>query len=164
MTTNCRLELSDDTDRNIWAYFSIMKVTYVVMDDILLLILSISLIDRSLEMDLYKIHNCPTLHLDLGVQFSYIIGQHLDISKHGIHTAILTEHDIRICMATEGYLCMLKQVPYPVETLRWCVYALYISDRERIYKHCLVDSKIWHAYMAVGLDDYLWSISSLVNH
>ena len=35
MRTNPRLELPDDPDRNIWMYFSIMKVTPAVMDDFL---------------------------------------------------------------------------------------------------------------------------------
>ena len=34
MKTNPRLELPDDSDKNIWAYVSIMKVTPVFMDDV----------------------------------------------------------------------------------------------------------------------------------
>ena len=37
-----RLELPDEPDRYIWAYFSIMTVTPVVMDDFLLVILTIT--------------------------------------------------------------------------------------------------------------------------
>ena len=48
---------------------------------------------------------------------------------------------------------MLNQALYPVETLEWFVYALYISNRERINKHCLVDSKfsklIWQLVLMV---------------
>ena len=69
-------------------------------------------------------------------------GQHLTISKHSIYAVIPAEHEIRICMATKGYLCMLNQAIYPVETLEWCVYALYISNKEWNNKHYLVDSKI----------------------
>ena len=46
-------------------------------------------------------------------------------------------------MASEGYLCMFNQAPFPVKTLEWSVYALYISDRDRINKYHLNDSKIW---------------------
>ena len=69
-------------------------------------------------------------------------GQNLAISKHGLYSAIQIEHDIRICMAIKGYLCLLNQVLYSVETLEWCVYSLYVSNRERISHHCIVDSKI----------------------
>ena len=46
-------------------------------------------------MDLYTVCNCSALHPDLGVQFFHIMeGQCLAISKHGIHDAIQTEHDL----------------------------------------------------------------------
>ena len=45
-----------------------MKVSPVVMDDCLLVTLTIPLIYRSLQIDLYKIENLPALHPDLGVQ------------------------------------------------------------------------------------------------
>ena len=32
---------------------------------------------------------------------------------------------------------MFNQAIYPVETLEWYVYPLFISDRERINKDCL---------------------------
>ena len=48
-----------------------MKVTPKVMDDFLLIILTIPLTDQSLEMDLYKIYNLPALHPKLKVEFTY---------------------------------------------------------------------------------------------
>ena len=47
---------------------------------------------------------------------------------------------------------MLNQALYPVETLEWCVYNLYISDKDRINKHCLVDFKVQHDNFVVSLD------------
>ena len=52
-------------------YYSIMKVTPIVMDDFLLIILTMPLTDQSLEMDLYKIYNLPALHPKLKVEFTY---------------------------------------------------------------------------------------------
>ena len=73
MNTISRLELPDDPDGNIGTYFSIMKIIPVVMDDFLLVILTIILIERSLQMDLYIVHNPHALHPDLEVQFPYIV-------------------------------------------------------------------------------------------
>ena len=57
----------------------------MVMDDFLLVTLTIPLIDRSLQMDFHKIHNLPALHRVLGLQFSYVMeGQYLAISKYGL--------------------------------------------------------------------------------
>ena len=52
------------------------------MDDFLLILLTIPLTDQSLEMDLYKIYNLPTLHPKLKIEFTYQIeGEYLAISK-----------------------------------------------------------------------------------
>ena len=86
-----------------------MRVTPVVMEHFLAVILTIPLLDISLQMNVYKVHNLPTLHPELKVQFTYELeGKYLAISKNGIYAALPTEDDIRICQATGGYLCMLN--------------------------------------------------------
>ena len=47
-----RLSLSNDLDMIIWVYYSIMHKTPTVMEDFLIIILSILLINRSLQTDL----------------------------------------------------------------------------------------------------------------
>ena len=49
MKRNPRLELPEDPNINIWKNDSIMKVTPIVMDDFLLIILTIPLTDQSLK-------------------------------------------------------------------------------------------------------------------
>ena len=78
MKRNPRLQLPEDPNINIWNYYSIMKITPIVM---LLIILTIPLTDQSLEMDLYKIHNLPALHPKLKVEFTYQLeGEYLAIT------------------------------------------------------------------------------------
>ena len=62
MKRNPRLRLPEDPNVNIWNYYTIMKITPVMMDDILLIILTIPLTDQSLEMNLYKVYNLQNLH------------------------------------------------------------------------------------------------------
>ena len=68
-----QLKLPDNPDNNIWAYYLIMRVTPIVMEDFLLLILSIPLIYKSLKMKLYRVHNLPALKLQLNLQYKYVI-------------------------------------------------------------------------------------------
>ena len=59
-----------------------MKIIPIVMDDFLLIILTIPLKDRSLGMNLYKVYNLPALHPELKVEFTYELeGEYLDITK-----------------------------------------------------------------------------------
>ena len=92
-------------------------------------------------MDLYKVYDLPGLNKKFSVQFSYIVeGYYLAASKYDFYAALATEYDIQICMPTQGYLCMMNQALYSTEQFEWCFYALFISDREHITKHCMLDS------------------------
>ena len=164
MAKNPRLALPEDPDKNIWAYYSIMKVTPVVSNDFLLIILTIPLIDTSLEMKVYKVHNLPALHPKLGIQFTYVLeGTYLAIDKHNLYVALPTENDIKICMATQGYLCMINQALYPIKTVEWCVYALFTKNTTGININCKVNPEARHTDLAVNLDGYLWAISSFAS-
>ena len=68
MKRNPRLQLPEDPNVNIWNYYSIKKITPVVMYDFLLIILTIPLTDQSLEMNLYRVYNLPALHPELRVE------------------------------------------------------------------------------------------------
>ena len=50
-----------------------MKITPVVVEDVLSMLLTIPLIDKSLQMNMYKVHNLPALHTKLGVAAEYIL-------------------------------------------------------------------------------------------
>ena len=57
--SNAQLSLSEDPSQNIRTYYNIIKVTPIVMDDYLIAILTIPLIDSSLNVNLYKVYNLP---------------------------------------------------------------------------------------------------------
>ena len=65
---NARLCLSEDPYENIWAYYNIIRVTPNVLEDRLMVVLTIPLIDSSLDVNHNKVHNLPMLHPTLGVQ------------------------------------------------------------------------------------------------
>ena len=62
---------------------------------------------------------------------------------------------------TNGHLCMFNQVMYPVEHMNWCIYALFINDKEQIEKNCLLKTINCTTNLAYSLDGYLWAISAL---
>ena len=97
MERNPRLQLPEDPNVNIWNYYPIMKITPIVMDDFLLIILTIPLTDQSLEMNLYKVYNLPALHPELKVEFTYELeGEYLAITKNKLHAALPTAREIII--------------------------------------------------------------------
>ena len=142
MKRNPRLRLPEDPNINIWNYYTIMKITPVVMNDFLLIILTIPLMDQSLEMDLYKVYNLPALHPKLKIEFTYQIeGEYLAISKSRLYAALPTAREIMICETTEGYLCLMNQALYPVGKIEWCIYAPFTQDPDKIREYCAINTQ-----------------------
>ena len=69
--SNAKLKLCKDLKTNIWSYYGTVKLTPIVLQDYLMLILTIPLVDQSLQMNLYKVHNLPMLHPTLNVHVQY---------------------------------------------------------------------------------------------
>ena len=161
MKRNPRLQLPEDPNVNIWNYYPIMKITPIVMDDFLLIILTIPLTDQSLEMNLYKVYNLPALHPKLKVEFTYELeGEYLAISKNKLYAALPTAREIRICKGTGGYLCLMNQALYPIEKLEWCVYALFTDNKEKKREYCSINTHKRDANKAQSLEGYLWAITA----
>ena len=161
MKRNPRLQLPEDPNVNIWNYYPIMKITPVVMDDFLLIILTIPLTDQSLEMNLYKVYNLPALHPELKVEFTYELeGEYLAITKNKLYAALPTAREIRICKDTGGYLCLMNQALYPIERIEWCIYALYTHNEEKKKEYCSINTHRRDANKAQSLEGYLWAITT----
>ena len=58
-------------------------------------------------------------------------------------------------------MCQLDCVLYPVDVVRWCVYALYIQDEARIRRDCRYDITKVEQNLAKSLGGYLWAISAV---
>ena len=69
--SNARLKLCEYPKTNIWTYYGTVKLTPIVLQDYLILILTVPLMDQLLQMNLYKVHNLPMLHPTLNVHAQY---------------------------------------------------------------------------------------------
>ena len=76
--------------------------------------------------------------------------------------ALPDEKEMQICLTSQGGLCVMNQAFKPVETVDWCVYALFIQDEERIKRDCSMNFEPRKANMAQSLGGYLRAVSSLV--
>ena len=141
--SHARLKLCEDPETNIWSYHGTIKLTPIVLEDYLMLILTVPLVDQSLHVNLYKVHNLPMLHPTLHVHAEYEIeGSHLATVMDGMFITLPTALDVRLCLMTSGHLCMFNQALHPVECMSWCIYALFINDKEQIEKNCLLKLSI----------------------
>ena len=139
-----------------------MKLTPIVLQDFVMLILTVPLVDQSLHMNLYKVHNLPMLHPTLQMHAQYELeGPYLATMMDSMFITLPTAIDVRLCLVTDGHLCMFNQALYPVDNTNWCIYALFINDIHRIKKNCVLKTLNQTTNLAYSLDGYLWAISAL---
>ena len=162
--SNARLKLYEDPNTNIWSYYGTIKLTPIVLQDYLMLILTVPLIDQTLHMNLHKVHNLPMLHPTLQMHVQYEIeGPYLATLMDSMFITLPTAMDVRLCLMTKGHLCMFDQALYPVDYTNWCIYALFINDINKIKKNCILKSVNRTTNLAYSLDGYLWAISALAS-
>ena len=158
--SNARLKLCEDPNTNIWSYYGTIKLTPIVLQDYLMLILTVPLVDQTLYMNLYKVHNLPMLHPTLQMHVQYEIeGPYLATLMDSMYITLPTDIDVRLCLMTRGHLCMFNQALYPVDSTNWCIYALFINDINKIKRNCILKPLNRTTNLAYSLDGYLWAIS-----
>ena len=160
--SHARLKLCENPDSNIWSYYGTIKLTPIVLEDCLMLILMVPLADQSLQLNLYKVYNLPMLHPVLHVHAQYELeSSYIATVMDGMFVTLPTALDVRLCLMTNRHLCMFNQALYPVEQTNWCVYALFINDEKCIEKNCVLKAIDHTTNLAYSLDGYLWAISAL---
>ena len=156
--SNARLKLCEDPETNIWSYYGTVKLTPVVLDDYLMFIVTIPLVDQSLHMNLYKVHNLLMLHPTLSVHAQYELeGSYLATMMEGMYIALY----VKLCLIMNGHLCMFDQALYPVDPREWCIYTLFINDKNRIKRNCFLKTLNRTTNLVYSLNGYLWAISAL---
>ena len=129
MKRNPQLTLPEDPNVNIWNYYSMMKLTPIIMENFLLVILTMPLADQSLVMNLYKVHNLPTLHPKLHVQFQYQLeGEYLAITK-----------DLLVTYCTITTMFKHANMAQSLDGYLWVVSSL---KEEKMRIRCLEDSHL----------------------
>ena len=130
-----------------------VKLTPIVLQDYLMLILTVPLVDQSLQMNLYKGFNLPMLHPVLNMYVQYELeGTYLPTMMEGMSVSLPTALDVKLCLITSGHLCMFNQALYPMEHTKWCIYALFINDKNQIKRNCFLKTLNWTTNLAYSLD------------
>ena len=163
ITPNPRLKLPYHIDKDIWKFYDVLKVTPVVLDRLLVILLTIPLTDQSLEMNLYRVHNLPLRVPDLHMTVTYNLeGEYLVIGKKGMYVAIPDRESIQICIMSELGLCTMKTALYPADMVEWCLYALFQENDKKINQYCKYQFKQTDSNYATSLGGFMWAISAVI--
>ena len=163
ITPNPRLKLPYHIDKDIWKFYDVLKVTPVVLDKLLVILLTIPLTNQSLEMNLYRVHNLPLTAPDLHMTAIYSLeGEYLAIGKKGMYVAIPDRESIQICIMSELGLCTMKTALYPADMVEWCLYALFQENDKKIDQYCKYQFKQTDSNYATSLGGFMWAISAVI--
>ena len=102
------------------------------------------------------------LHPTLNVHAQYELeGPYLATMMEGMFISLPTALDVKLCLVMNGHLCMFNEALYPVDCTEWCVYALFINDKNQVKRNCFLRTLNRTTNLAYSLDGYLWAISVL---
>ena len=163
MKPNPRLRLPYDPDtEDIWKYYKVIKITPVVIDKLLVILLTIPIIDSTLELNIYRAHNLPAIPPGHKIATKYLLeGDYFAIGKHGVYAALPSEWSIQVCLESDLAICMMQQALYPTMHITWCIYALFVEDEARVQWDCKYEVKPFLDNRAQSLGGYMWAISSI---
>ena len=162
MRSNPRLRLPyDPQTREIWNYYEVMKVTPIILDKMLVILLTIPVMDKSLELNIYRVHNLPSIPPGQEVAATYQLeGDYFAIDKHGVYVTIPTERAVQLCIESNLAICTMGQALYPSKQIKWCIYALFLGDESRINRDCSYSVRKVDGNKAISLGGFLWALSS----
>ena len=105
-----RLALPQWNGKNIRFMYKFMKLRFFVMSDILYVMLYIPLVDKSLQFNLYRIHNIPLFHPILKKSFKYSIQEeYLMIWSDAQYILFPVSTDILACQVSNGQFVILTR-------------------------------------------------------
>ena len=100
----------------------------------------------------------PTLHMHAQYE---IEATYLATLMEGMFISLPSTLDVKLCLMTNRHLCMFDKALYLMESINWCVYALFINNCDRIRRECLLKTLVTTMNIAYRLDGHLWAISAL---
>ena len=162
MKSNPRLELPYDPTTGLMKYYEVMRIVPVLVNYTLVIELTIPISDTSLQLNLFQVHSLPIYDPEHRVQTRYQLeGTYFAVERTGMYAALPKITDISLCLATELGVCTLNEALYPVKSLKWCIYALFIQNKEHVDKYCKLDITRATQDTAVYLGGYQWAIAAL---
>ena len=160
---NPRLRLPYDPEgTGIWKYYDNIRVFPVLTDNMLVILLTIPILDTTLELNIYHVHNLPAIppghQLAVTCQLE---GKYFAVGKHAMYLGLPHCDTVVKCINLNLAICQMDQALYPTRAIKWCVYALFIQDEERVKEYCKYTISKAEQNSALSLGGYLWAISAV---
>ena len=161
LRSNPRLSLPADPITNIFEYYSLLKVTSTMQDDVLYVVLEIPLVDRHSEMELVRLHPFPAHSEENGIAAEFILERRfIALTSTGDHYTFPAPEDILACQVTRNHFCTIDYPFFPLKA-DGCETSLILNNQEGINNFCKVKLSRGKDWSVVHLTGSTWAITAV---
>jgi hypothetical protein len=155
-----RAALPADIDDDIWDYYRIIKARSFIYDKTLMCKLHVPLLDKSLRLVLMEVMSLPVAMTNKALRIEYTLeSSHLVVTQDGALAALPSAAEAFACQLTDGFFCNLNVALTLVDRTKWCVWAMFLGDQQKIDEDCAF-SVVEHVQpLAKPLGPFLWAVS-----
>jgi hypothetical protein len=155
-----RLALPADPKDGIWNFYRLIAVRPVVLADCLVVTLYVPLVDKSVSLTINRAYSVPINHPKLPYSFEYQLeSKYIVITEDERYVTLPVESDVVMCLMTAGRVCVFHTALYAIDTMNWCILALYRKDLHKIEKYCQILIRGQLHNEAYHLGNNLWLLS-----
>ena len=133
-----------------------------MLSDTLHVMLHIPLVDKSLQFNLYRIHNIPLVHPVLKKSLKCAIQEYYLTFRSDLQCiSSPLNANIMACQVSNGQFCHINSSLCVADTSKSCCYVLFLNDKARITSDCILSLINQIHDEAINVNDNLWAISTL---
>jgi hypothetical protein len=157
-----RLSLLGYPNTSIWDFYQYVKIIPTIVEDHLVVALQIPLSDTLTQLNLYKVHNFPLLHPQLGLKFQYQIeAGYLATHLNRTYYLMPGEDEVTLCRASHGNWCRITSPMISVKQAPNCLISLFLRNSEMINQLCGIKVTPQAQPTAVLWKPHTWVVSIL---
>ena len=160
LASHPKLQLPEDPERNIWAFYPLLRLFPIVLSDHLVLMMDLPLVDRTAKLQVLRAHPYKILAPDIQKAFSYQLeAPYLALTEDQRFVSLLSEADVVSCTINQAATCRLQVPMYPVKTVNWCILSLLLNHQEKIDRNCKITAVTSDHAVASYLGHQHWIVS-----
>ena len=128
-----------EPETNLWHYYKTLKVSTVIHNQRLIVLISIPLINANSRLELFRIHNLPFPGQG---EFSSVVAKYdikayaLAVNSERTEYLRLSEHDFRSCVSNPESYCEFNRVRHLMGTDRHCEAVLFMRRKQGRSRVC----------------------------
>ena len=157
------LKLPEDPNTKLLDYYRFLSCSTLMMNDRIIIVLSVPLLDFDGDYEVYKVYNLPVPSRNRsGMVVEYQLeAEALAINAERTKYTVLGSGEANKCVSKLVTFCDVKNSVYPINLSRLCIVALFMKNEESIRENCnLVVKPNARLPIAVCVTDGLWIIAT----